>query len=171
MTLAVKKPHKCQHCFKTFSEIRNRNRHITLVHSGLSNTCDHCNKSFEDLQAHILSFHSDKSIKCTKCDKFFGQLSRMKQHKRLVHKVLPKNCKHCKKPFKDVEGHILSAHSIKTLKCNMCDKSYGKASILTEHMTRKHGEKGFVCSGCIKEFNSAHYLKIHFSTVHKKERP
>ena len=97
--------------------------------------CGQCSKSFKDLKAHILSCHSDKTIKCTMCSKLFSQSRRMKQHIRLVHQVPPKNCKQCKKSFKDLEAHLLSFHIDKTQKCTMCDKYFGTAKGLREHMT------------------------------------
>ena len=82
----------CQICNKSFSAVKNLNRHIKLVHHGAkTNCCDSCELSFvrkEDLEGHNNNVHKGTSatkVECEKCKKQFGRRDNMLKHMKYCY--------------------------------------------------------------------------------------
>lgn len=57
----------------------------------------------------------------------------------------------------------------KPYKCDICDKSYTKASLLKDHMTSHTGETPYKCRYCTLAFRTTSYRGIHEGTHPERE--
>ena len=69
--------------------------------------------------------------------------------------------------------HIDSVHEMKRpAKCNTCDASFVRKSVLNNHVSRVHeGKKLFKCKICDASFLQKNVLKNHVSRVHEEKNP
>ena len=72
---------------------------------------------------------------------------------------------------KDVYNeHVRNYHSVKSYKCDLCEKDFSSESKLKEHKVTHSGEKSFICQTCGRGFSRAYHLKVH-ARQHTGERP
>ena len=90
--LDSEKSYACVNCPKTFVNNRQRYKHNSRVHSGVTNSCDQCEKQFsrnDKLAIHKKSKHSniysEIIISCDECDKQFSRKDKLYTHKKNKH--------------------------------------------------------------------------------------
>lgn len=59
----------------------------------------------------------------------------------------------------------------KTVKCELCKKSFRNTSSLEIHMRIHTGGKAYFCMACLKRFSCSSYLKSHITTTHSGKKP
>ncbi|CAH8639641.1 unnamed protein product [Dicrocoelium dendriticum] len=115
------RPHKCEHCGKSFTSNRNKRRHLRTVHLIAvlqRHKCQYCEKSFplmNVLRMHEQSVHlTQQPYTCWHCGKWFAKSCAMHRHLRVVHSgERAHTCEYCEKTFdqkKNLQFHIASIH-------------------------------------------------------------
>ncbi|XP_023302774.2 transcription factor grauzone-like [Lucilia cuprina] len=142
--------------------------------------CDLCGIPFENfliMQKHFETEHDRKGyLVC--CDKKFFQRYRLVDHLQVHFNPDHFKCKHCGKVLSNSDNfqkHMLRLHRPKGVNlthcCEICGKSFMKASLLRYHKLQHlpEEEKKFPCKQCGKLYPSANHLNIHTEAVHLKK--
>ncbi|XP_075155950.1 uncharacterized protein LOC142229286, partial [Haematobia irritans] len=161
-----------------------------------THTCKDCGKSYKTksiLRIHYKNVHmADRKIyTCPICDKPTTSLSVFHAHK-LVHTVVKDrkfSCEFCSGKYlqrkiqllhlkkahpkewnERQEARIANRESIKTYKCQSCEKVYKTQLALNEHKKVVHsGEVNFKCKLCPKTYRYSSNVAAHFKRVHFEE--
>ena len=131
--------------------------------------CDICKKSClgkVQLDQHIRNFHISKlNTVCDFCDKLFRDLTEKKAHFNKFHKEERIfKCDFCQNRLlnsKSLSEHIKRKHfkvSHYNLKCDECNRSFHRKSLLNQHKTITHP----TCPRCEKQFEDKNAFNIHF---------
>ncbi|KAF7279165.1 hypothetical protein GWI33_007576 [Rhynchophorus ferrugineus] len=64
----------------------------------------------------------------------------------------------------------LQTHSERSFICNICNKSFTQAAVLTAHVRTHSGEKPFGCPVCDRRFSQSSSVTTHMRT-HSGEKP
>lgn len=148
-------------CSLVLSSVRNRTRHVNVVHNNLKPyvcTEPGCDIRFGDTYArtvHVNTVHKDvKPHLCTEpgCNRRFRYASALNTHVDSAHKNLRPHA--CTEPG--------------------CGRAYSTSSDLRAHVNTMHKDiKPYVCTepGCDKRFAKPGKLAGHIDSVHKKLRP
>ena len=150
------KVYKCESCGKSFSQKRYLQKHIYTVHEDNKHyNCKSCDKSFTypyNLKKHIQTVHEGhKDYKCETCGKSFSKKENLKKHIHTIH-AGSKDHKYesCHKLHTNDNKCYPSGNSMDKLKetntawinCDKCNKSFGKANFLKNHIVTVHeGQK------------------------------
>ncbi|XP_063544131.1 zinc finger and SCAN domain-containing protein 12-like isoform X12 [Cydia strobilella] len=137
-------------------------------------TCDQVYNTKVKLQNHVLYTHQgqDKRNKCSYCGKKFSNFFTKNNHVVKEHGVAPKvvKCTACDKTFvnyKVMQEHYKCCHlMIKDIKCNVCQKAFGRESSLTRHMMIHNGDRRHKCDYCGMAFVQKISLKTHLYSKH-----
>ena len=92
----TEKPFKCELCPNTFAQLRNKKRHMKLIHNA---TCANS---------------SERPYKCQQCIKSFSSNFILNRHTKSVHDGICYDCKFCNKSFSfkhNLTRHMRTAHS------------------------------------------------------------
>ena len=94
-------------------------RHIKIVHEGIKQQCDLCDKSYNTkarLRQHKAVIHDGKipDIKCPLCDKLFQEASHLRRHTNDVHE------------------------KVKKYACDLCEWRFAQSGQLKTHKKGKH---------------------------------
>lgn len=201
-------------CNKTFRKHQTLQRHIRSDHLELAPfpctfvdpfTNEQCNAGFDGsvgLRKHEERVHGDPQFACGICTipnvfnldgtpkpLAFTTETQLWHHTKKEHS----DCMFCDKKCKshrDLEKHIESQHSTKTieerknLQCPECDKAFTKKTNLTNHIRIVHNGERFICGtfdvssnlaleafdhtedGCGRDFVSKANLEDHIRTGH-----
>ena len=97
------KPHRCEHCGKSFSRKQDLRRHLH-THTGYKPyKCEHCGKCFSQscsLKRHLWTHSVDKPYKCEHCGKCFVQSCTLQTHLQTHSKDKPFKCEFCGNCFR-----------------------------------------------------------------------
>jgi len=94
------------------------------------------------------------------------------KHKR-IHTEKPFKCDVCDETF--IKKSLLNIHKIvhtgkKPFHCSVCDKRFAQVSDLNKHTRIHTGEKPFHCNKCDKRFTQVSNLNTH-RMIHTGEKP
>ena len=183
--------HQCDNCVKTFRNIAQLKRHITISHNVKTLKCNVCEKPFstaKHLKTHTGRVHAEHtSYNCDICGKTFRSQGDLKAHVNNVHQRTKELlCQRCNKSFassKDKIEHYQSdpkhkealaqtqKNRVKKINkeivCYICFTSLRESS-LKNHIQTVHikNEKTFICQICEKSFLFQRELVMHFTRVH-----
>jgi uncharacterized Zn-finger protein len=182
---------KCDQCGKDFGFKHHLTRHL-LKHNGEKpHVCEFCGKSFSDVSnfsSHKKSMHSNNDpevlkFECEVCHKRFQSQSYLNSHSYTHTDVRNHKCDKCENSFKSVNSlraHIASVHTTeRPFVCDFCGIAFKAKSDLGMHVKRHMGDKRFECKVCGKRFFESTDLKDHLDThetvsrhecVHCKEK-
>ena len=114
-----------------------------------------------------------KNAKCRICGKGgFANTNNLRRHEK-IHKDKSMKCDICPKTFNNLESLTVHTqmHSGENLfACDTCDKSFNRKSNLTMHQKIHTNERPFQCKTCSKSFKQITNLKYH-EKVHRGEKP
>ena len=153
--------HVCEVCFKVFSKKDHLVRHENIVHKGLRQMCQICNKEFSNLDKHLKTKHSLEGLPnkvvllpCDYCSQTFTKKSDLNSHKEASHAMNnpeKKFCNICFKQFSNLAQHHKIVHSkVKNFKCLNCQKGFYDNRELMRHQI-----KFLKTSECKKEVTQA----------------
>ena len=144
--------YKCDICGQIFNKSSKLSKHIFTIHdAGEEHQCEYCHKIFHVkgvLSKHIINDHSETMAKpypCSICNQSFVSSDRLRFHTRKYHDS--------------------------SMKCEHCDKTFGKLSDKKRHISNVHDidkpPKSHKCCECSKMFSTNHDLNKHTKYVHQ----
>ena len=143
----------CESCFESKSGLK---QHRELFHDAKSHACAICDEAFEtldQLKQHFLQVH-EKSAKNT---------TRKRQNSQFYQCLV---CQEKSTSAEDLKNHMVLIHDF-SYKCESCNEEFGKYDELEHHTREQHAkDKNFQCDVCYKSFLRASVLMIHKNTVH-----
>ncbi|XP_065086744.1 zinc finger protein 93-like [Ochlerotatus camptorhynchus] len=183
------KNHSCIYCGST-SNSRTAMRKHMLIHEGnktfkcLNSHCNYATEQYANLQQHFrdcANISKRAAVrKCTICCVEFGELSVLRAHFKVAHKLANSySCVHCEYSFGslgDLTEHILSHGAIQSVV--RCPIENCQFIVTSEEDRRKHQQwhekknnplpRPFVCGTCGKDFDRNASLMRHMRNIHSK---
>ncbi|XP_062542371.1 uncharacterized protein LOC134210337 [Armigeres subalbatus] len=137
------------------------------------------------LISNLLMEKSDEqSFQCNVCQKSFEDYSRLRSHKRIVHKARKHKCPLCERtyPYRKpllvhMESHKSESGPAEEFECGECHKIYPSFKALHYHVSNGHVRKkaiessntSFDCPKCDKSFPTMAQTKLHMRTIHSSK--
>lgn len=135
--------------------------------------CDVCGKSFLEgamLERHLDTHKEPSTHKCSRCLRTFRSALGLARHERAHqrHKLFCQVCGTFYQTAIALEVHNCTSHRDQEGRhcCSLCQKEYGSADCLRQHMMHKHGSKmggepSFSCNICDRHFRWKSSLRMH----------
>lgn len=166
-----KKPFKCEHCDRAFSDKSTLRRHM-ITHTGAKRfACTRCDKKFtrnEHLRQHMYIHTAEKLYRCEICNKDFRQRSTRKNHMLLHRADSAFKCDNCSASFSRqslYDKHVVWCNSPDNmLKCPQCGKTFEDQDNLKRHLLFHTTERDFKCDHCEQSFDDQSSLRRHVFT-------
>lgn len=163
----------CKICSKAFTNLSNFKYHLAHHSNERPWLCNECPKNYKTkidlLQHQRIHEKSRDPFQCQHCPLLFKTRSNYATHLRTHVVKGPQPCELCDgKLFVNLKSHIAMVHQkIRSHKCTICQKSFGKKSGLDRHVHTVHERlKCFSCDLCEKSFGEKAQLlrhrKVHF---------
>uniref|UniRef100_A0A182MA92 C2H2-type domain-containing protein n=1 Tax=Anopheles culicifacies TaxID=139723 RepID=A0A182MA92_9DIPT len=166
----------CETCGNTFSSKGALKKHLYIHTGGMPFHCEKCNKSYPTaykLKVHMMRHQGIKNYECSYCGLKKTTADELKMHMNYHTKEKVFTCNFCGQKFLtsgNFARHIKLVHrGIKEFKCTYCERSFGKAETLKNHIMTHTGEKPYKCDVCSKQFIQSYALQIHAKTHEKKK--
>ncbi|KFM74220.1 Zinc finger protein 778, partial [Stegodyphus mimosarum] len=171
-----KNPHSCGICGIFCRDKQYLQKHL-LVHTAdepLTYGKPHSDK--ESMKSLIRKQSDEKfykcDYKCEACNKFFKIKLCFDKHMKFHTGVAPNVCTICGRAF--IRKNSLTLHlrthtneNKKTYTCEICNESFGKRSLLINHIQCNHiKEKLHLCKRCGKLFKERQDLTEHLFSIH-----
>ena len=169
---------RCDHCGRTFTEVRDYNRHVAthnkdptfiIRHALRPYSCPYCDKSLKTphgLYRHLFTHVEERRYQCDICNSRFTAPFKLEKHKEQMHTNL-------------------------RYQCHLCDKMVKTKGSMTIHLRRMHKSKGFAftavklhaevcpddgsrpykCDWCDKSYDKKWSLSVHVRKSHTGEKP
>lgn len=166
-------PHSCNQCDEKFRRKLQLKKHEILKHTGkYAYTCPRCSKGFLNtftFSRHLTTHKQENP--CPDCTATFTKWSQLVEHRRGVHKNVPRFvCDICDKTFSrkpNIKQHM-NSHSTtgaSTFRCHYvdCPKFYNVKRNLQSHIRSKHLGKRWICDFCSRELSTLQKLKQHIA--------
>ncbi|XP_046744964.1 zinc finger and BTB domain-containing protein 11-like isoform X2 [Diprion similis] len=138
--------------------------------------CEICEKIYprmDKCQVHVWGHLNMKPYCCKSCDFVTLTVSNIRCHIRKRHlKIKPFHCNLCEKRYGTavlLEEHINSHTGAKPYKCKVCDFATSNRQVLSYHKTTHKPAKDISCEVCGKKFFSNCRMRAHM-IVHNKDR-
>ncbi|XP_014768414.1 PR domain zinc finger protein 10 [Octopus bimaculoides] len=173
------RPHKCQKCWKAFSNYERLQKHL-LCHGDENSKplqCQVCFKRFMNnsaLSCHMKTHSDKKYYECPLCHSDFDQVGSLKSHVTEHEDANGKyNCPICTRVFDEfvtIRKHMRAFHSAIKYPCPECDKLFPRPDKLKLHMLRHSSHREFMCESCGRQFKRKDKLKEHMKRMHSEER-
>ena len=184
LRIHLEDPCQCDFCGKEYSNKIKLKNHIYKKHRDKEGTirkyntetilkieCHTCQKMIRkcNIEKHI----SICQIKCDPCGGIeFSNKLKYICHQKEVHLLDPVKvkCEICGKSYSraSIKQHIKSVHEkIKDFQCLECGKAFSEKATLKAHETFHTGIRNFKCDQCEKTYKRDHHLKNHISEVHE----
>lgn len=168
------RPHKCEHCPKSFAQKTDLNRHMA-IHAALYPThCDSCGRGFPDddtLQKHQQRCQTKRYI-CDICQYQTFSIGNLDLHKRKHTNERPFACPSCDKRFTRVahlNQHVKLHANDFEMHCNMCGRGFSEEKELLRHeLTCKN--RMFQCHMCRDTHIRMDNLRRHIKIIHMGEK-
>ncbi|XP_049290960.1 gastrula zinc finger protein XlCGF57.1-like [Anopheles funestus] len=168
----------CETCGNTFSSKGALKKHSYIHTGGMPFHCEQCNKSYPTsykLKVHMMRHQGIKNYECSYCGLKKTTADELKLHMNYHTKEKVLSCNFCGQKFLtagNLTRHIKLVHrGIKEFKCTHCERSFGKAETLKNHIMTHTGEKPYKCSICSKQFIQSYAFQIHAKTHETKKVP
>lgn len=192
--LNVDEPNKCEHCDETFVAFRDMIYHmrdvhgddkdwVTLPKESIEETCKICNKTFFNLQRHMM-YHEEN--RCKKCGEYFFSTADFDNHLCAIESDDETNnsvpiegpkyeeCSFCFKPTTRRSSKAMHEHIHKgsgSISCRFCSLKFKTMDAFNihafSHRSRKYNKKPIKCRKCGEKFVKYGVFIKHMKIVHK----
>ncbi|GAB0093721.1 zinc finger protein 37-like [Sergentomyia squamirostris] len=171
----------CDSCGNIYDTPGGLCAHRKLSHSNYKpepHVCHMCAKKFATktgLNEHMSTIHQPREkgqVQCVKCGKWLMNKRSLKSHLILHSSALFKceSCDYTAKKKSLLTRHQLTQHTNeKPFVCNVCGKAFKLKRALTIHMNQHGNTKQYKCTFCDRVFNSSTNFYTHRKTVHPDE--
>lgn len=138
------KMYACKMCKKNFINKYRLQRHVAMHTKKPELECTICGRQFMRKHALIEHFSTHlTSFQCKFCPKILSTKQILKTHLKTHTGIRPFACEFefCTKTFLkrgDMVRHMRVHTGERPFKCNLCDKSFTRNHMLTEHLQNKH---------------------------------
>ncbi|XP_056155725.1 zinc finger protein 436-like [Lampris incognitus] len=158
------KPYPCDLCSKAYMRSMDLDYHKKTVHvhgamqppKPSTLLCDWCGKEFKcksQLEIHYLTHTGERPHLCDLCGRRFGRLHQLQRHKICVH-------------VNSSGKEAVSSSADSPFVCQVCGKRLKTRLLLEAHSRVHSGDKPHPCNLCSRSFTRATHLKRHYIHLH-----
>ncbi len=179
------RPMACPLCPKSFNNIVELKKHLS-VHTGIRPyPCQSCGKSYYDkkrLQLHVAQEHPELEVKapsvelygCSECGRQFTNKWERNKHVMIHSNKKPYSCEQCGKCFTRpdyVRAHTQAVHAKNgTFPCYICGSVFSYRETLRIHLLKHDPEREFSCKHCTAAFTVRYELQLHLHVAHSDKK-